>query len=143
MRKMISPQQIKVLVKELSDASQEQSKRLISNYFRTLADVMNSVDELRENFNDYDDIYQIALEDIELEGWFQIKHGSITYQEGSNEEYDLKFRMSKELLLKIITLETMPFDAYMKGQIKVKGDISYTIRFRNFINDVIEYISKA
>jgi putative sterol carrier protein len=142
MRKMISPQRITVLVKELSDASKEQSKKLISNYFQTLAEVMSSVDEMRENFADYNDIYQIAIDDIELEGWFQIKHGTITYQEGKNEDYDLKFRMSKDLLLEIIPLETMPFDAYMKGRIKVKGEISYTIRFRNFINDVIEYISK-
>jgi hypothetical protein len=138
---MITPQQIKVLIKEVSDASKEQSKRLISNYFQTLADFMGAVEEIQEDFKDYDDIYQIAIEDIELEGWFQIKDGTITYQEGLNEEYNLKFRMSKELLLEIIGLKKMPFDAYMKGQIKVNGELSYTIRFRNFINDIIDYIS--
>lgn len=140
---MISSKQIKKLTKTVSEASQEESKRLISQYFQNLADVMGSVDEFQEDLKDYDDIYQITIDDIELEGWFHMKHGTISYQEGHTENFDLQFRMSKDLLLQIIKLDKMPFDAYMKGKIKVKGNISYTIRFRNFINDIIEYVLNA
>jgi len=140
---MISSKQIKQLINTVSDASPEESKRLISQYFQKLADVMGSVDEIQEDLQDYDDIYQITIEDIDLNGWFHMKEGTITYQEGYTEKYDLQFRMSKDLLLQIIKLKTRPFDAYMKGKIKVKGKITYTIRFRNFIYDIIEYILNA
>lgn len=137
---MISPQQINAFIEKISDASKEESRRLILQYIRNLADLVGSVEEIKEDLSDYDDIYQIIIEDIDLEGWFQIRKGTITYQEGYNDNYNLMFRMSKKLLVQIIKMEVMPFDAYMKGLIKVRGDISYTIRFRNFINDITAFI---
>ncbi len=139
---MLPTQKIKALLDELSNSSKEDSKELISKYFQRIAALVSVIKEMQDHLKDYKDIYQLTIDDIDLNCWFEIKNGTIRYEEGVNEKYHLKFLLSKDVLLQIVKLENTPFDAYMKGLIKIRGNISYTIRFRNFINDILEYLTK-
>ncbi|MFO7797250.1 MAG: SCP2 sterol-binding domain-containing protein [Promethearchaeia archaeon] len=119
----------------------DEFKNLLDKYLQNVTNLFANLDEIKQNFSDMDDIYQFYITDIDFQFWFKIKEGSLSYSQGLNENYDIKFKLTKEVFLKIITLQIQTYDAYMRGLVKSEGELSYVIQFRNFFNEMTEYIS--
>jgi len=129
------------ILKSLLKVDNDEFKNLLDKYLQNVMNLFANLNEIKQNFSDTDDIYQFHITDIEFQFWFRIKEGTLSYSEGFNKNYDIKFKLTKEVFLKIITLQIETYDAYMRGLVKSEGELSYVIQFRNFFNEMTEYIS--
>ncbi len=132
--------QINTKIRELSTVSNEKFKILINKFLNTLVEILATSNQLKKEFIDYDGIYQICITDINFNCWFKLNKGIIIYQKGINKESNITFYIKKGLLLEIIRLKKGASDSYMKGLIKLKGDLSYALKFRNILNLIVKYI---
>ena len=102
-----------------------------------------NTEELREEILDYNDIYQIFITDMNFNFWLNISNGSIIYKKGINRSASFRVNYTKEILIKILKREMYGTDAYMKGIIKVDGDLSQGLRFMKLFRMLIEYLNNG
>ncbi len=100
-------------------------------------------EELREEIIEYDDIYQIIITDIDFNFWLNISNGSIIYKKGINRSASFRIRYTEDILVKILKREMYGTDAYMKGIIKVDGDLSQGLRFIKLFRLFIKYLNNG
>ena len=92
---------------------------------------------------DYDDIYQISITDINYHFWFKVSNGTIRYKKGINRGASFRVKYKKDIFIKILKREMNGTDAYMKGKIKVDGDLTQGLRFIKLFRIFIKYINNG
>ena len=102
-----------------------------------------TTEDLREEIVEYEDIYQISVTDIGLDFWLNISNGSIIYKKGINRNASFRVKYTKEILVKILKREMYGTDAFMKGIIKVDGEISQGLRFIKLFRMFLEYLNNG
>jgi hypothetical protein len=102
-----------------------------------------NTDELRDEVADYNDIYQIIVEDGNFNFWLKISNGSIIYRKGINRNAAFKVKYIKETFIKILKREVNGTDAYMKGLIQVDGDLSQGLRFIKLFRLFMKYLNNG
>jgi len=105
--------------------------------------IIKNTGELREEIIDYDDIYQILITDINFNFWFKVSNGTIMYKKGINRGASFRVRYRKDIFIKILKREMYGTDAYMKGKIKVDGDLTQGLRFIKLFRFFIKYINNG
>jgi alkyl sulfatase BDS1-like metallo-beta-lactamase superfamily hydrolase len=105
--------------------------------------IVKNVEELREIIIDYDDIYQVLLTDINFNFWFKVSNGSIMYKKGINRSATFRVRYTKDIFIKILKREMEGTDAFMKGKIKVDGNLSEGLRFIKIFRFFNKYIENG
>ncbi len=100
-----------------------------------------NTNELKEELLDFNDTYQFCLIGINYNFWVKISKGSIIYKNGINDEAVAKFILSKNIMLKIIKRELSISEAYMRGHLKIRGNLSSAIKFRNFVMFLFKYLN--
>jgi len=105
--------------------------------------IVRDTEELREEIIDYDDIYQILLTDINFNFWFKVSNGSIVYKKGINRSATFKVRYTKDIFIKILKRDIEGTDAFMKGKIKIDGNLSEGLRFIKIFRLFIKYVEKG
>jgi putative sterol carrier protein len=105
--------------------------------------IVKNTEELREEIIDYNDTYQISLTDINFNFWFKVSNGSILYKKGINRSATFKVRYTKDVFIKILTREMEGTDAFMRGKIKVDGNLSEGLRFTKIFRLFIKYIENG
>lgn len=105
--------------------------------------IIKSTEELNEEIIDYDDIYQILITDINFNFWFKVSNGTIMYKKGINRGASFRVRYRKDIFIKILKREMYGTDAYMKGKIKVDGDLTQGLRFIKLFRIFIKYINNG
>ncbi|MBD3213776.1 MAG: hypothetical protein GF311_14295 [Candidatus Lokiarchaeota archaeon] len=131
---------INSILKNLLSSESTKFKRYLDKFFENMVEKIGQIEEFQKDYSDFDDVYQICITDLDFQCWFKISKGKLSYSEGIHENYNIKFIMDREILERVLSLKIQPYDAYMKGFIKMDGDIMYTIRFRNFSNEFIQYV---
>ena len=101
--------------------------------------IKNTV-ELQEEIQDYDDVYQIFITDINFNFWLKVNNGSIIYKKGINRSASFKVKYTKDILIKILKREIYGTDAFMRGIIKVDGNLTQGLRFTKLFRFVLKYI---
>jgi len=104
--------------------------------------IVNSTDELQEELIGFDDIYQTSVFDLGFNYWLQVSNGKLSYQKGINPEASFKMNYTKELIIKILKGEISGTDAFMKGKIKVEGEISQGLRYVKLFRIFTKYLEK-
>jgi len=105
--------------------------------------IVRDTEELRKEIIDYDDIYQILLTDINFNFWFKVSNGSIVYKKGINRSATFKVRYTKDIFIKILKRDIEGTDAFMKGKIKIDGNLSEGLRFIKIFRLFIKYVEKG
>ncbi|MHA2393016.1 MAG: SCP2 sterol-binding domain-containing protein [Promethearchaeota archaeon] len=105
--------------------------------------IIKNTEELREEIIDYNDIYQILITDINFNFWIKISNGLILYKKGTNREASFQVKYTKDIFLKIFKREILGTDAYMKGKIKVDGDLTQGLRFIKIFRIFIKYVNNG
>ncbi len=104
--------------------------------------IVNNAEELREELLGYDDIYQTSVLDVGYNYWLDVSEGKLFYKKGSNPEATFKVGYTKKLIIQILKGEISGTDAFMKGQLRVEGDLSqglhYVKIFRLFVEKMNE-----
>ncbi len=115
----------------------------ITRFLEFSINFIQSTQELREEILDFDNIYQFYVNDINFELWIKISNGSIIYKKGINNNSDLRIFLTKNLLLRLIKQYITITEAYMKGLLKIQGDISQVVKFRNLVRFYSKYVKKT
>ncbi|MFX0153137.1 MAG: SCP2 sterol-binding domain-containing protein [Candidatus Hodarchaeota archaeon] len=102
-----------------------------------------TTEELREEVLDYNDVYQIMITDINFNFWLKLSNGSIIYKKGINRSALVRIKYTKDILVKILKREMDGLDAFMKGIIKVDGDLSQGLRFTKLFRLFIKYLNNG
>ena len=106
-------------------------------------EIVKNTEEIREEIIDYNDIYQIFITDLNFNFWLKVSKGSIIYKKGINRSASFRVKYTKDLMIKILKRETSGTDAYMRGIIKVDGDLTQGLRFIKLFRIVFNYISNG
>ena len=128
------------------DELEAEDTEIITIFTRFLEFSINFIQntqELREEILDFDNIYQFYVNDINFELWMKISKGTIIYKKGINDNADLRISFTKKLLLRLIKQDITITEAYMKGLLKMQGNISQVVKFRNLIRFYRKYVKKT
>jgi hypothetical protein len=116
---------------------------VLDKFIKLAVNKFTTTDELREEIVDYEDIYQILITDINFNFWLNVSKGSIIYKKGVNRNASFKVKYTKDIIIKILKREMYGTDAYMKGIIKVNGDLSQGLRYIKLFRILIEYLNNG
>jgi len=115
----------------------------LDRFIRFSVNIVNNTEELREEIIDYEDTYQISLVDINFHFMFKISKGSIVYKKGLNRDTSFRVRYTKDIFVKVLKREMLGTEAFMKGKIKVDGDLTHGLRFIKLFRIFIKYINSG
>ncbi|MEE9379142.1 MAG: SCP2 sterol-binding domain-containing protein [Candidatus Lokiarchaeia archaeon] len=116
---------------------------LLDKIIKFVVTKFKSTQELREEIAEYDDIYQIILTDINFNFWLKLSKGSIYYKKGVNRSALFRVKYTKDIMVKILKREMYGTDAFMKGIIKVDGDLSQGLRFIKLFRLFLKYLNNG
>jgi hypothetical protein len=102
-----------------------------------------SIEDLRDEILEYNDTYQIIVSDINFSFWLKISNGSTIYKKGINRKASFRIIFTKDILVKILKREIYGTDAFMKGIIKVDGDLSQGLRFIKLFRLFLKYLNNG
>ena len=138
---MLSSKRYTSILVSLEQITKEQFIPLFEIILKAALNIIQNTEELREEIMDYEDIYQIHIDDLDFDFWVRISKGEAVYQSGINPESSLRINTSKEILIKILKQEVSGADVYMKGVMKAHGTLKHAIKFRNLVKLCFDYIN--
>ena len=139
---MLDSKGFRLVVHDL-EKNTEEFITALEKIIRLGVSTIKTTEELREEIIDYDDIYQISITDINYHFWFKVSNGTIMYKKGINRGASFRVRYGKDIFIKILKREMYVTDAYMKGKIKVDGDLTQGLRFIKLFRMLIKYINNG
>ena len=116
---------------------------VLEKLIKFAVDKFINTEDLREEIEDYKDIYQIIITDLDFNFWLKVSNGSIFYKKGINRSASFTVKYTKEILIKILKREMYGTDAFMKGLIKVDGDLSQGLRFIKLFRMFLVYLNNG
>jgi putative sterol carrier protein len=72
-----------------------------------------------------------------------VSNGSIVYKKGINRSATFKVRYTKDIFIKILKRDMEGTDAFMKGKIKIDGNLSEGLRFIKMFRLFVKYIENG
>ncbi|MDX1798869.1 MAG: SCP2 sterol-binding domain-containing protein, partial [Candidatus Lokiarchaeia archaeon] len=102
-----------------------------------------NTEDLREEIEEFNDVYQIIVSDLNFNFWLKISKNSIIYKKGINRNASFTVKYTKDIFIKILKREMYGSDAYMKGLIKVDGDLSQGLRFIKLFRMFLVYLNNG
>jgi putative sterol carrier protein len=116
---------------------------VIDKFIKFVVDKIINTQDLREEIEEYNDIYQIIISDLNFNFWLKISNNSIIYKKGTNRNALFTVKFTKDIFMKILKQEIYGSDAYMKGLIKVDGDLSQGLRFLKLFRMFLVYLNNG
>ena len=136
---MLTTHSIDLIVDKLSNSNQEVID-ILDRFIRIGISLIHATEELREEILDFDELYQFHFSDINFNFWIKISQGKVTYKKGYNENNSLSIYFTRDLIVKIFKEEIGGTEAYMKGLLKVQGNLSHAFKIKKFLRLLIEYL---
>ncbi|MEJ2251790.1 MAG: SCP2 sterol-binding domain-containing protein [Candidatus Lokiarchaeota archaeon] len=134
-------EELEEIIQNLTTDDEKEFIALTLKLLKGLVLLFNNFPDLQEDFKDYEDIYQISIMDINLQFWFEISKGILSYELGQNDNNSIIVILNKDVFIQTIQKKIQGFDAYMKGKIRIQGDLRFAIRLRNLIKSLSRYMS--
>jgi putative sterol carrier protein len=116
---------------------------VLDKFIKFAVDKFTNTQDLREEIEEYNDIYQIIVSDLNFNFWLKISNNSIIYKKGINRNASFTVKYTKEIFIKILKREMYGSEAYMKGLIKVDGDLSQGLRFIKLFRMFLVYLNNG
>lgn len=139
---MLDSKSFNSVISDLEDKNQE----FITNLGKIInlgINIVMNTEELLEEINDYNYIYQIFITDINFNFWIKVSKGSIIYKKGVNRDASFRVKFTKDIIIKVLKREMRGTEAYMKGIIKVDGDLTQGLRFIKLLRLILKYINNG
>ena len=105
--------------------------------------IIKNTEDIREEILDYDDIYQILITNINFNFWIRVSNGTIIYKKGINRQASFRVKYKKDIFIKILKREMSGTDAFMKGKIKVDGNLTQGLRFIKLFRLLLKFINNG
>jgi putative sterol carrier protein len=139
---MLDSKSFRSVVHELEN-SDEDFISALDRIISFAVNIVKNTEELREEIIDFDDIYQILLTDINFNFWIKVSNGSIIYRKGINRSATFRVRYTKDIFIKILKRDMEGTDAFMKGKIKVDGNLSEGLRFVKIVRLFLTFVENG
>ena len=139
---MLDSKSFNSVISDLEDKNQE-FITILDKIINLGINIVMNTEELLEEIKDYDYIYQIFITDINFKFWIKVSKGSIIYKKGVNRDASFRVKFTKDIIIKVLKREMRGTEAYMKGIIKVDGDLTQGLRFIKIIRLIIKYINNG
>ncbi|MFX1410996.1 MAG: SCP2 sterol-binding domain-containing protein [Promethearchaeota archaeon] len=137
---MLNSKKFNSVIHEL-EKNDEEFIAILDKIIKLGVNFFQNTEELIEEINDYDYTYQIFVTDINFNFWLKVSRGSIMYKRGIHPKATFKVSYTKEILIKILKREMYGSEAYMKGIIKVDGDLTQGLRYIKVFRLLLKYIN--
>ncbi|MFW9822233.1 MAG: SCP2 sterol-binding domain-containing protein [Candidatus Thorarchaeota archaeon] len=139
---MLNSKSFNSVLHELEN-NEEEFIAVLDRIISFVVNIIKNTEELRDEIIDYEDIYQIIIEDINFNFWFKVSNGSVIYKKGINRNAAFRVRYKKDIFVKILKREIEGTDAFMKGKIKVDGNLSEGLRFNKIFRLFLKFIKNG
>jgi len=116
---------------------------VLDRIIKFIVNMFKSIEELRDEILEYNDTYQIVVKDINFNFWLKVSNGSTIYKRGINTNASFSIIFTKDILVKSLKREMYGTDAFMKGIIKVDGDLSQGLRFIKLFRLFMKYLNNG
>ena len=142
---MIDSNAILVMLNSL-DSSKNAFKSTIDKFIRLSIKIANETEEFQEELELFDDkIYHVYINDSDYNIWLKKIGGSVAYNNSYYEENSeglsvVHFFLTKTTMKNVITRKIQAADAFMRGLIKIRGDISDAICAKNLLSLFFRYM---
>ena len=142
---MIDSNAILVMLNSL-DSSKNAFKSTIDKFIRLSIKIANETEEFQEELELFDDkIYHVYINDSDYNIWLKKIGGSVAYNNSYYEENSeglsvVHFFLTKTTMKDVITRKIQADDAFMRGLIKIRGDISDAICAKNLLSLFFRYM---
>jgi len=113
---------------------------IIDRIINAGVNLINNTDELREELMGFDGIYQTNIEDADFNYWFQISENRLQYEKGEHPEAPFRCYFTKELFIKILMRELSGTEEFLKGKLRVDGDLSQGLKYVKFHRVFFKYL---
>ncbi|MHA2289583.1 MAG: SCP2 sterol-binding domain-containing protein [Promethearchaeota archaeon] len=128
------------------DSSPNTFKSTIDKFIKLGIKIANETEEFREELEFYEDkMYHIYIKDIDYNIWLKKIGGSFSYNNSYYEENSeglglIHFFLTKTTMTKVITRKVQAPDAFMRGLIKIRGDLSDAMSAKNLLSLFFTYM---
>ncbi|MFX1379259.1 MAG: SCP2 sterol-binding domain-containing protein [Promethearchaeota archaeon] len=139
---MLNTKNLNLVLSDLKNNDTE-LKIVLDKFIKFAVDKFISTEDLREEIEDYNDIYQIYIRDLDFNFWLKVSNNSVIYKKGINRNASFAVNYTKDILIKILKREMNGTDAFMKGLIKVDGDLSQGLRFMKLFRLFFLYLNNG
>ncbi|MFX1322023.1 MAG: SCP2 sterol-binding domain-containing protein [Promethearchaeota archaeon] len=136
---MLDSKKFNSVIHELEN-KEEEFIAILDKIVKIGVNFVQNTEELREEIMDYDYIYQIQVSDINFNFWLKVSRGSIMYKRGINPNATFRVIYTKDIIIKILKYKMYGYEAYMKGIIKVDGDLTQGLRYIKVFRLLLKYI---
>lgn len=138
---MLSTKSIDGILDKLTNSDQEVVD-ILDRFIQFGITLIQTTEELREDILDFDELYQFHFSDISFNFWIKVSNGKVTYKKGYNENNSIRIYFTRDLLLKIFKEEIGGTEAYMKGLLKIHGNLSHAFKIKKFLRLLIDYLKE-
>lgn len=133
----------KTVLNSIFKGALEDNEKFISITDRIIkagVNLVNKTEELKEELMGYDGIYQTYIYDADFNYWFEVTEGQLLYEKGVHPNAPFSCFFSKELFLKILMRELSGADEFLKGRIRVDGNLSQGLKYVKFARTFFKYL---
>ena len=125
------------------ESNNEEFITALNRFIMLGVSIIKNTEEIREEIIDYNDIYQILITDLNFNFWIKVSNGTILYKKGINREASFRVKYKKDIFIKILKREMSGADAFMKGKIKVDGNLTQGLRFIKLFRLLLKFINNG
>ena len=142
---MIDSNAILMMLNSL-DSSKNAFKSTLDKFIRLSIKIANETEEFQEELKLFDDkIYHIYISDSDYNIWLKKIGRSVVYNNSYYEENSeglsvIHFFLTKTTMKKVITRKIQAADAFMRGLIKIRGDVSDAMCAKNLLSLFFRYM---
>jgi hypothetical protein len=122
------------------DSSPRTFKSTLDKFIKLGIKIANETEEFREELELCEDkMYHIYIKDLDYNIWFKKIDGTFTYNNSYYEENSeglsvIHFFLTKATMKSVITRKIQASDAFMRGLIKIKGNLSDAMTAKNLLS---------
>ncbi len=102
--------------------------------------LINKTEELREGLVGFNGIYQTYIEDADFNYWFKVSDNKLEYEKGEHPDAPFSCYFTKELFIKILKRERSGTEEFLKGRLRVGGDLSQGLKYVKFHRMFFKYL---
>ena len=136
---MLNKNALNSIFKGLSEDS-DKFVTVMDRILKAGANIINGTEELKEELVGFDGIYQTYIEDAKFNYWFEITENQLRYRKGEHPDAPFSCYFTKDLFIKILMRELSGTEEFLKGRLRVDGDLSQGLKYVKFHRLFFKYL---
>ena len=146
---MIDSNVISIMINSLTDleSTEGKAKSTLDELIKLIVKVSHESEDIQDELKLYGDMFfHIYIPDIDYNIWIKKVGATLTFHTSYYEKTPdnvsvIHFLLSKKVIKRIFTQRLKPADAFMRGLIKVQGELSDAMITKNLLKVFFDYLN--